>query len=125
MERIVISGLELYAYHGVLEAERQAGQVFLLDLEIKADLSAACISDHLEDSINYADVIKCAAQAFCAQPYRLIERAAQVTADAVLGTFPRIEQLSLRVHKPDAPVQQVTSDIFIEIERRRDGTHDE
>ena len=121
MNRITIQGLELFACHGVKESERQLGQVFLLDLIMEADLSAACESDKLEDTINYAQVMDCAAQAFTAQPYKLIERAAQVTARAVLERFPQIAKLTLRVHKPDAPVTHVTSDIILEIERVNRG----
>ena len=115
MQRILIEGLELFAYHGVHDAERQDGQIFLLDLIMEADLSAACESDDLEDGVNYSRVIDCAATAFCAQPYKLIERVAQATADAVLAEFTRIEKLTLRVHKPDAPVKHIKSDIIFEL----------
>jgi len=124
MERILIKGLELFAYHGVHESERRHGQVFLLDMYISADMQAACESDNLDDTVNYSRVIDCAAAAFCAEKHRLIERAAQVTADAVMREFPRIAQLKLRVHKPDAPVKQVVSDIIFEIERNRREFHE-
>jgi len=119
MDNITIEGLELFAYHGVLETERQHGQVFLLDLAMEADLSAACGSDNLNDTVDYSGVIGCAAAAFTAQPCRLIEHAAQRTAQAVLAKFPRIHKLTLRVHKPDAPLKYVISDIILEIERVR------
>ena len=119
MERILIEGLELFAHHGLHETERRHGQVFLLDLEMEADMLAACESDALEDTVNYSRVMDCAAAAFCAEAQRLIERAAWVTAEAVMRAFPRIARLKLRVHKPDAPVKQVVSDIIFEIERTR------
>ena len=119
MERIAIRGLELFAYHGVNESERRDGQVFLLDLELEADLASACETDDLNDTVNYSKVMKRAAAAFTARPYNLIERAAQVTAQAVLDEFAQIHKLTLRVHKPDAPVKLVTADIILEIERIR------
>ena len=125
MEHITIQRLELYAFHGVNEAERRDGQVFLLDLLLEADLSAACQSDDLDDTVNYAKVIKCAAAAFCERPYQLIERAAEVTAQAVLAQFPRVQALTLRVHKPDAPVKCVTEDIILEIKRRKGESYEQ
>jgi len=116
MDKITMTGIELYAYHGVRESERLHGQVFFLDLEIEADLSAARASDQLGDTVNYSQVIDCAASVFCARPYKLIERAAEVTAQALLEQFPRIEALRLRVHKPDAPAQHTVSDITLEIQ---------
>jgi len=119
MERISITGLELYARHGVNPEERQHGQMFLLDMLLEADLSTACRSDNLEDTVNYAKVIKRAAAAFTQQPCDLIERAAEITAQAVLAGFPTVEAVTLRVHKPDAPVKMPFEDISIEIYRRR------
>jgi len=119
MERINIAGLELFAFHGVNPEERRHGQVFLLDMLLEADLSKACGSDNIEDTVNYARVIKTAASAFTSQPCNLIERAAEVVAQAVLEGFPAVEAVTLRVHKPDAPVKLPFEDISIEIFRRR------
>ncbi|MCL2300903.1 MAG: dihydroneopterin aldolase [Firmicutes bacterium] len=121
MERICITGLELRAFHGVNREEREHGQSFLLDLVLEADLARACRSDDLGDTVNYARVIKTAAAAFTREACNLIERAAEVTAQAVLGEFSAVEALTLRVHKPDAPVKMTVDDIIIEIYRRRDG----
>jgi dihydroneopterin aldolase len=121
MERIHIAGLELYAYHGCNESERRDGQVFLLDITMEADLAKACRSDDLRDTVNYSQVIRCAAAAFTSEAYNLIERAAEVTARAVLERFPVIESVTLRAHKPDAPVETPAADIFVEIKRGRNG----
>jgi len=122
MERIHITGLELFAFHGVNREERQHGQAFVLDMLLDADLSAACQSDDLNDTVNYAQVIKQAAAAFTRDSYNLIERAAEVTAQAVLEKFPAVTAITLRVHKPDAPVKMKVEDIMIEIHRRREET---
>jgi len=121
MERISITGIELKAFHGVNREEREHGQAFLLDLVLEADLSKACRSDDLGDTVNYARVIKAAAAAFTGRPCNLIERAAEITARAVLGEFPKLEAVTVRVHKPDAPIKMTVDDITIEIHRRRDG----
>jgi len=120
MERINIVGLELFAFHGVNPRERQHGQVFLLDMLLEADLTRACGSDNIEDTVNYAKVIKTAAAAFTGQPCNLIERAAEISARAVLEGFPMVEAVTVRVHKPDAPVKLTFEDISIEIYRRRE-----
>jgi len=120
MERIYITGLELHAFHGVNRDERVYGQSFLLDLVLEADLTLACRSDDLNDTVNYARVIKTAAAAFTRTACMLIERAAEVTAQAVLGEFPAVEAVTVRVHKPDAPVKLTVEDIMIEICRRRE-----
>jgi len=120
MERIYITGLELRAFHGVNREEREYGQIFQLDLVLEADLSRACRSDGLGDTVNYARVIKTAASAFTHAPCNLIERAAEVTAQAVLREFPAVEGVTVRVHKPDAPIKMTVDDIIIEINRGRE-----
>ena len=121
MDRIQVNGLRLFAHHGCREEERRDGQVFLLDIGMEADLSAACRSDDLSDTVNYSGVIACAAAAFTGEAYHLIERAAEATARAVLEGFPPVRGVVLRVHKPDAPVKATVGDIVIEIHRRREG----
>jgi len=120
--RIEIAGLKLFAYHGVHEFERRQGQEFLLDITLWANMQAACRSDNLDDTVNYSRVIDCAAAAFCAEHYNLIERAAQVVADAIMQDFPPITRLNIRIHKPSAPVKQPVADIIFELEQVR-GEH--
>jgi len=120
MDKIHIAGLEVFAYHGVHPEEKRRGQAFLLDITLEADLSKACESDSLEDTVNYARVIKTVAAAFTGQCCDLIERAAEITARAVLESFPLVEAVTVRVHKPDAPIKTPFGDISIEIQRRRE-----
>ena len=58
MDTIHIKGLRLFAYHGVNPEEKRDGQTFVLDLRLGADLSRARRSDRLEDTVNYAAVVK-------------------------------------------------------------------
>ena len=120
-DRIHIAGLELYAYHGCNEGERRDGQVFLLDITMEANLARACQSDDLRDTVNYSEVIRCAAAAFTCEACNLIERAAERCAQAILAQFPVIERVTLQAHKPDAPVRYPAADIYVEIKRGRNG----
>ena len=99
MDTIHIKGLRLFAYHGVNPEEKRDGQTFVLDLRLGADLSQARRSDRLEDTVNYAAVVKAVRAAFTAQSFDLIERAAQAVCDAVLEGFPQVEEVSLLLQK--------------------------
>ena len=54
--RILIEDLKIYAYNGVLPEEKTTGTYYLVNAEIHADLWKAAQSDHLEDTINYAEI---------------------------------------------------------------------
>lgn len=118
-DEIFIGGLVLHAHHGVGDDERRIGQQFLVDLRLRLDLSAAAASDKLVDTISYADVVEVASRAFRAQHFRLVEAAAGAVADAVLARFPRIETLTVTVHKPHAPIAAVFADVGVTLTRSR------
>ena len=120
MDTIKIKGLRLFAYHGVNPEEKRDGQTFVLDLRLGADLSRARRSDRLEDTVNYAAVVKAVRAAFTAQSFDLIERAAQAVCDAVLEGFPQVEEVSLLLQKPEAPVSAEFDYMAVEITQRRE-----
>ena len=120
MDTIHIKGLRLFAYHGVNPEEKRDGQTFVLDLRLGADLSQARRSDRLEDTVNYAAVVKAVRAAFAAQSFDLIERAAQAVCDAVLEGFPQVEEVSLLLQKPEAPVSAEFDYMAVEITQRRE-----
>ena len=120
MDTIHIKGLRLFAYHGVNPEEKRDGQTFVLDLRLGADLSRARRSDRLEDTVNYAAVVKAVRAAFTARSFDLIERAAQAVCDAVLEGFPQVEEVSLLLQKPEAPVSAEFDYMAVEITQRRE-----
>ncbi|MCC7347840.1 MAG: dihydroneopterin aldolase [Variibacter sp.] len=119
--QIFVKALVLHAHHGVGEDEGRIGQQFLLDLTLDFDLSAASRSDKLADTISYADLVEVAGKAFRSRRFRLVEAAAGAVADAVLSEFPRIQRLTVTVHKPHAPIAAVFSDVGVTLVRTRDG----
>ncbi|MEY2643615.1 MAG: dihydroneopterin aldolase [Cyanobacteriota bacterium] len=56
-DRIVVRGLRLWAHVGVLEAERQLGQWFELDLELLWTVGAAAAADDLTRTLDYSRAI--------------------------------------------------------------------
>lgn len=118
-DSIVISGLSLHAYHGVMPHEAKVGQTFTIDLELEIDLSVAARSDKVMDTVSYDKVVDCASDAFCGQRFRLIEAAAGRVADAVLDAFPRVRSVKVTIHKPHAPIAATFSDVSVTLRRER------
>lgn len=104
MDKITVKNLKLFAYHGVNPEEKENGQDFLIDLDYYLDITKACESDHVDDTVSYAKVVKTIKRVFTAEKYDLIERAAQVTADAVLDEYEPIRKVQITLKKPHAPV---------------------
>jgi dihydroneopterin aldolase len=116
---IFLKGLVMRAYHGVMQHENRFGQRFVVDLELKLDLSEAGASDRLSDTISYADVVAEAERAFTAQRFKLLEAAAAALCQTILSRFPRVEEVRVSVHKPHAPIGAIFDDVGVSMTRRR------
>jgi dihydroneopterin aldolase len=118
-DTIFIKGLVIHARHGVMDHETEVGQRFVVDLELYSDLTEPSRSDHLSDTVSYANVVTTAVAAFKNVNYKLLERAAGAVADAVLATFPRIRAIKVTVHKPHAPIAAIFEDVGVVLTRSR------
>lgn len=119
MDRIIIKGLKLFAYHGVNLEEKEDGQMFVIDLSADLSLDAPCNTDNVDDTVSYAKVIKTVRRVFSAEKYDLIEKAAQVVADAVLEEYKAIQTVTITLKKPFAPVKADFEYVAVEITRSR------
>ncbi|MBR0328475.1 MAG: dihydroneopterin aldolase, partial [Selenomonadaceae bacterium] len=52
MDRITLTGMEFFGYHGVLPEENKLGQRFVVDLVLELDLHQAGLNDDLNATIN-------------------------------------------------------------------------
>lgn len=117
-DRITLRGLEVRAHHGVFEEERRAGQVFVIDLVVGLNLTAAAEHDDLSRTVDYAGLAQRVAESVASEPLQLIESLAQRIADVVLDTSP-VDWVEVTVHKPEAPIPVTFADVAVTIERSR------
>lgn len=118
-DKILISGLKIFAYHGVNPEEKEDGQNFILDIVCGTDFSAACKSDVLTDTISYAKIVKTVRRVFTEEKYDLLERAAQVVADAIFTEYHTIETVDITLKKPEAPIKADFDYVGVNIFRKR------
>jgi dihydroneopterin aldolase len=109
----------LHAYHGVMPHEAKVGQTFSIDILLDIDLSAAARSGKVTDTVSYDKVVACASNAFLGQRCRLIEAAGGSVADAVLADFPRVQAVTVTIHKPHAPIAATFTDVGVTLTRTR------
>jgi 7,8-dihydroneopterin aldolase/epimerase/oxygenase len=118
-DTIFIKGLVIHARHGVMDHETEVGQRFVVDLELFSDLTESSRSDHLSDTVSYANVVTTAVAAFKNTNYKLLERTAGAVADAILAAFPRVRSVKVTVHKPHAPIAAIFEDVGVVLTRSR------
>ena len=103
MDKISITGITGFGYHGVLEHERRDGQNFLVDLEVVTNFDSAISSDDVRDTVNYAELAEIAHAAITGEPVNLIEKLANQIASDCLDVA-GVTAVTVTVHKPQAPI---------------------
>ena len=115
MDRILIRGLKIFAYHGVNPEEKDNGQYFVFDITCSVDTSTASETDDIETTVSYAKVIKETTRIFTAEKYNLIETAAKKVADGIMEKFEKIQTVTVLLKKPEAPVKADFDYVAVEI----------
>ena len=115
-DRIALTGLEVFAHHGVFDFERERGQRFLIDAEVAVDLRAAAAGDALARTVHYGELAEAIVRAVERDPVDLIETVAERVAAVALG-FAGVRRARITVHKPEAPIDAVFADVSVTVER--------
>ncbi|MFC0546730.1 dihydroneopterin aldolase [Kutzneria chonburiensis] len=117
-DRITLTGLRVFGYHGVFEHEKRDGQDFLIDVTVWLDLTAAAASDDLTQTVHYGELAERVAAIVAGDPRDLIETVAGDIADEVL-TDERVGEVEVTVHKPSAPIPLSFQDVAVTVRRTR------
>lgn len=118
MDRITISDLEVFAYHGVFKEENSLGQKFLISAELYMDVSEAARDDDITKSINYADICK-EIEAFLKEhTFKLIETMAERLAKHLLITHSIITEVCIKIKKPWAPILMTLDTVSVSVYRK-------
>jgi 7,8-dihydroneopterin aldolase/epimerase/oxygenase len=117
-DRIALTGLRGHGRHGWFDWEREQGQEFVVDVELSLSTAAAAASDDLADTVDYGAIASAVVALVEGEPVRLVETLAQRIADTCL-VDPRVESVTVTVHKPQAPVQVRLEDVAVTVTRGR------
>lgn len=118
-DQIVLTGIHGFGYHGLFDHERENGQDFYVDLFLSVDLTAAAISDSIDDTVNYAEITDLVVEEITSNPVNLIEKLAARIAERVLNQHLKVISVLVTVHKPQAPVAAQLKDIAVVVARTR------
>lgn len=115
-DRIVLSGLCVRGFHGVLPQERRDGQDFVVDVALTLDLRPAAASDSLTDTVHYGELAEALADVVAGEPVDLLETLAERLAQVCLADV-RVASAQVTVHKPSAPIPLAFADVAVTVVR--------
>ncbi|HFK1027181.1 TPA: dihydroneopterin aldolase [Listeria monocytogenes] len=119
MDKIYLNELVFYGYHGVLAEETKLGQTFRVSLILGLSTKKAGISDSVDDTVSYAEVYETVKEIVEGTPFKLIEALAEKIATEVLTGYSLLEEVTVKLIKPNPPIPGHYDSVAVEIERKR------
>jgi dihydroneopterin aldolase len=119
-DEILLEGMRFYGYHGVHPEEQRLGQRFVVDVALAVSLQPAGERDDLAATVSYSAAYTEIRRVVEGEPHKLIEAVAEEIATALLALDARVQRVSVRVAKPEAPVKGAILDaVAVRITRWR------
>jgi len=106
---IRINNARFYAYHGVLDYEKQYGNKFEADIEMKCDIDELGETDDLNLTVNYLSVYNLVKEIFTEEKYNLLETVNMNICKGILENFPMVCEITVKIRKPNAPLGIIDS----------------
>ena len=103
MGKIILEGMEFFAYHGCYKEEQIIGTRFIVDLQVTADTELAEENDHLKDTLSYVHIYHVVKKEM-EQKSHLLEHVARRIMTALKNEFPLIDSIELKISKLNPPV---------------------
>ncbi len=113
---IELKGLELFGYHGVLQHEKDFGQIFLIDCRYQVEAEQ---EDQLSSTVSYAAVADLLHVTATSNRFDLIESLASACMAAVSASDGKIQAVKITVHKPHAPIEHGFEDVSVSVQSGR------
>jgi dihydroneopterin aldolase len=118
MGTIKLKKIRTYSYHGCLIEEGKIGSDYSVDLEIKTDLRKSCISDNLEDTVDYVLLNSIVVEEMSIRS-DLLEHVAQRIITRVFSEIPEVSRILLAVSKLNPPIGGDVEAVTVELEEYR------
>lgn len=118
MDKIIIKGIEVFAFHGALSEENTLGQRFTIDITMKKDIRKACVNDTLEDTVHYGFVHDDVVTLTKNNKFKLIEKLAEELAKMIIEKY-GVEEATVLIEKPNAPINGIFKYVAVEITRSK------
>ena len=113
---IRLKGMRFFAYHGVDESERETGQMFEVDVELRGCLRIPGRSDRLTDTWDFNEIYRLVNETVTEERFNLIEALAEALCERLLNRFPA-EEVRAAVRKPQLSLPGILSCAEVEVVR--------
>lgn len=103
MNKILVDGINLYAYHGCLDEEEKIGANYIVDVTMETDFSEAAKEDDLNKTIDYVIVYNIVKKQMAIRA-KLIEAVGQRIIVELKKTFDSLLKVEVKISKLNPPM---------------------
>ncbi len=100
-QRVALTDLRFYAYHGYYPEEQVLGNEFMVTMEVRFDRQGE-IGDELDRTVNYETLYNIA-KAEMQAPRKLLETVAEAIMGRVQQEFPFVHEVAISICKCNPP----------------------
>jgi dihydroneopterin aldolase len=103
---LLVEDIRFYGHHGVTPAQQEVGAWFSVDVELALDLTPAALSDDVDATVDYGQVVRRVVAVGTGERVRLVERLAGLLCEVLLREYPARE-VTVTVRKVTAPIDGI------------------
>jgi 7,8-dihydroneopterin aldolase/epimerase/oxygenase len=119
MNKIFITGMEFFAFHGHYDEEKVAGNKFLVDLTLWSDTSSAEKTDNLDDALNYQIAYALVKEVITTTKSNLLENIAANILKALFIEFKNLPKAEITIKKVSPPMGGQIASVGVKIKGKR------
>ena len=116
---VEVKNIRVYAYHGCLPEETIIGSKYRVDVKVKADLKKSCISDDLNDTVDYV-LLNSIVVSEMKKPSKLLETVASRIIKSIFKQCNRVSWAYISVAKINPPLGGDVEKVVVSLEKNRD-----
>lgn len=113
-DKIYLKGMTFYGYHGLFNEEKNLGQSFIVDAILYSSMDQVGKTDDMADGVHYGEVFNLIKKIVQGPSYNLLEALVTQIAQSILQEFSTVEEVTITVHKPNAPIEGYFDSVAVE-----------
>jgi len=118
MSTIRLKNIRIFANHGCLTEEEKIGSDYLVNLEVKAKLEKAAVSDNLRDTVDYVHLQKIIKEEMSIRS-KLLEHVGQRIIDVIFKELELVDSVKVTVSKLNPPIGGDVAEVSVTMQAKR------
>jgi dihydroneopterin aldolase len=118
-DKLTLAGMQFHGHHGTEVWEKETGRRFEVDVELHRDMTRPGRTDDLHQAMDYRRIYALTKSVVEGESHDLIERIAWRLVEVMFAAYPKLDAVTVRVIKPEAPIGGINRGAIVEIHRTR------